>query len=212
MLKLCCLFLVLVLGAAFTVSPSSHKVAMRQSFSLKMSDNFASVSASDVLADLEELDSMVNDDDEEESSEPKQAALNRLAIKAAIEKFRRSERDGGSAEVQIAIATEKILYMTTHLKAHPHDYHSTRGLRRMVEWRKTQLNYLYNQDAEKCMEVVSALGIRFTPKSRFQTREAKYAAYKSTKNQKALAKIKARRELNEAGKARAAAKAAAATN
>jgi len=53
------------------------------------------------LADLEELDSMVSDDEEEESSEPKQAALNKLAIRAAIDKFRRHERDGGSPEVQV---------------------------------------------------------------------------------------------------------------
>jgi len=195
----------LAVSTAFVTMPSTcGKTVSRASSSLQMSENFASVSASDVLADLEELDSMVSDDEEEESSEPKQAALNKLAIRAAIDKFRRHERDGGSPEVQIAIATEKILYMTTHLKAHPHDFHSTRGLRRMVEWRKTQLNFLYQKNPEKALEVVAALGIRFKPKSKFQTREAKYFAYKNTKNVKALEKIKVKKQRKEAAAARAA--------
>lgn len=191
------------LSAAFVSNPvvMPGKGLCKSPTNLQMSESFASVSASDVLADLEELDSMVSDDEEEESSEPKQAALNKLAIRAAIEKYRRHERDGGSPEIQIAIATEKILYMTTHLKAHPHDYHSTRGLRRMVEWRKTQLNYLYKKDPAKALEVVAALGIRFRPKSKFQTREAKYVAYKNTKNTKALEKIKLKKQKKAAAEA-----------
>lgn len=203
-MRLACMLLVVAISAAFTFPSSRTSQAVsRISPALRMSDSFASVSASDVLADLEELDSMVGDDDEDQPSGPKQAALNRLAIKAAIEKYRRHDRDGGSAEVQIAISTEKILYMTTHLKAHPHDYHSTRGLKRMVDWRKTQLDYLYDQDAAKCLELVAALGIRFTPKARFQTRDNKYAAYKNVKNQKALQNLKLKREMRDtvAGKA-----------
>lgn len=155
-----------------------------------MSETFESVSASDVLADLEELDSMASDNEGDTSSERKQAALNRMAITAAIQKFARHESDVGSSEVQIAIATEKILYMTTHLKAHPKDFHSTRGLKAMVEWRKTQLNYLYRKNPEKALEIVAALGIRFQPKARYETRESKYSAYTNTKNVKALEKIK----------------------
>jgi small subunit ribosomal protein S15 len=194
--RLVCLLLALAASSAFVVCSTSKKVVSKFP-SLKMADSYSAVSASDVLADLEELDSMVGDDIEE-PSEPKQAALNRLAIKSAIQKYARHERDGGSPEVQIAIATEKILYMTTHLKAHPHDFHSTRGLRRMVEWRKTQLNFLHDKNPTRALEIVSALGIRFTPKAKFETRESKYMAYTNTKNVKALEQIKSKKQFSMA--------------
>lgn len=59
-----------------------------------------------------------------------------------IKSSRLRENDTGSAEVQIAILTKKIEELTEHLKIHPKDYHSRRGLLKMVEGRKKFLNYL----------------------------------------------------------------------
>lgn len=59
-----------------------------------------------------------------------------------IKKSQLRENDTGSAEVQIAILTKKIEELTEHLKIHPKDYHSRRGLLKMVEGRKKFLNYL----------------------------------------------------------------------
>jgi len=76
LIRLICFFMALAVSTAFVTMPSTcGKTVSRASSSLQMSENFASVSASDVLADLEELDSMVSDDEEEESSEPKQVIL-----------------------------------------------------------------------------------------------------------------------------------------
>jgi len=149
-------------------------------------------SASDVLADLEELDQMAEDEeDEDDIKEPGQAAANRLAIQAAIEKYRRHEKDGGSPEVQIAICTEKILYLTTHLKTHPKDLHSTRGLRSIIERRKTQLNYLFKKKPAETVALAKELGIRFRPKLRYQSKEDKYASFKNTKQIRYLKKQEA---------------------
>lgn len=77
-----------------------------------------------------------------------------------IKNFARGEKDTGSAEVQIAILTEKIKNLTEHLKEHKHDYHSRRGLLKKVGQRRSLLNYLKNKDVTRYREVVKKLGLR----------------------------------------------------
>ena len=70
------------------------------------------------------------------------------------------EGDTGSPEVQIAILTYKINYLTEHLKTHKKDHHSRRGLLMMVGKRRGLLNYLMENDIERYRKIIEALGIR----------------------------------------------------
>jgi small subunit ribosomal protein S15 len=77
-----------------------------------------------------------------------------------IEKFKLHDQDTGSPEVQIAILTERINYLTEHLKEHKKDYHSRRGLLKMVGRRRGLLNYLMEKDIERYRKLVEKLGLR----------------------------------------------------
>lgn len=77
-----------------------------------------------------------------------------------IAKNRIHETDTGSPEVQIAILTEKINYLTEHLKVHKKDHHSRRGLFKMIGARRGLLNYVKNQDYNRYLAIIEANGIR----------------------------------------------------
>lgn len=82
------------------------------------------------------------------------------AKKDVIAKFQRKEGDTGSPEVQIALLTNRIRHLTEHLKAHPKDNHTRRGLLKLVGKRKGLLRYLENTDLEKFRSLKQELGIR----------------------------------------------------
>ena len=77
-----------------------------------------------------------------------------------IEANRMSENDTGSPEVQIAILTSRINSLTDHMKKNPKDYHSQRGLLKMVGHRKNLLGYLAKKDIERYRAIVAKLGLR----------------------------------------------------
>lgn len=77
-----------------------------------------------------------------------------------VKEFGRGEEDSGSAEVQIALFTERINDLQGHLKEHKHDHSSRRGLLKMVGKRRKLLVYLQNQDFERYEAVREKLGIR----------------------------------------------------
>lgn len=77
-----------------------------------------------------------------------------------IKQFQLHEHDTGSPEVQIAILTNRINYLTEHLKEHKKDHHSRRGLLKMVGQRRGLLNYLMKKDVERYRKIISILGIR----------------------------------------------------
>ena len=77
-----------------------------------------------------------------------------------IKEFGRNEQDTGSPEVQIALLTERINSLTSHLKMHKKDHHSRRGLLMMVGQRRGLLNYLYEQDIERYRAIIKELGLR----------------------------------------------------
>ena len=79
---------------------------------------------------------------------------------SVIEKSRVHETDTGSPEVQIAILTERINYLTEHLKVHKKDHHSRRGLLKMVGSRRGLLNYVKKQDFDRYKAILEANGIR----------------------------------------------------
>jgi small subunit ribosomal protein S15 len=77
-----------------------------------------------------------------------------------IGKFGREDGDTGSAEVQVALLTERINHLTEHLRAHRKDHHSRRGLLMMVGRRRRLLRYLERSDLERYRKVVADLGLR----------------------------------------------------
>ncbi|MFY9140983.1 MAG: 30S ribosomal protein S15 [Thermacetogeniaceae bacterium] len=80
--------------------------------------------------------------------------------KEVIEKYQIHERDTGSPEVQIALLTERINYLTEHLKVHKKDHHSRRGLLKMVGQRRGFLNYLREKDPARYQAIIEKLGLR----------------------------------------------------
>ena len=74
--------------------------------------------------------------------------------------YRTHESDTGSPEVQVAILSERINYLTEHFKTHVKDHHSRRGLLKLVGQRRRLLDYLKRKDADRYAELIRRLGIR----------------------------------------------------
>lgn len=87
-------------------------------------------------------------------------ALSKDSKTELISNYRTHETDTGSPEVQIAILSERISYLTGHFKAHVKDNHSRRGLLKLVSKRKSMLAYLKKKDAARYTDVITRLGIR----------------------------------------------------
>lgn len=77
-----------------------------------------------------------------------------------IAKNRTAENDTGSPEVQVAILTDRINTLTEHMKKNPKDFHSQRGLSKMVGRRKNLLGYLQKKDINRYREIIKKLGLR----------------------------------------------------
>jgi small subunit ribosomal protein S15 len=77
-----------------------------------------------------------------------------------ISEFRRHERDSGSPEVQVALITKRIEYLTEHFKAHAKDHHSRRGLLMLVGQRRRLLEYLRQKDLTRYRALIERLGLR----------------------------------------------------
>ena len=80
--------------------------------------------------------------------------------KEIIDQFRTHEKDTGSPEVQIALLSERIRYLTEHFKAHKRDHHSRRGLLKLVGQRKRLLNYLKENKVDRYRQIIDKLGLR----------------------------------------------------
>jgi len=79
---------------------------------------------------------------------------------SVVESYRTHEKDTGSSEVQIALLTERILQLTDHMRTHKQDFHSRRGLLKLVGQRRRQLAYLNQTDVERYRAVIARLGLR----------------------------------------------------
>lgn len=77
-----------------------------------------------------------------------------------IEQYRHHEKDTGSSEVQIALLTHRINYLTEHFKIHKKDHHSRRGLLKLVGKRRRLLDYLKGKDLNQYREILEKLGLR----------------------------------------------------
>ena len=80
--------------------------------------------------------------------------------RAVVEKFRRAKNDTGSPQVQIALLTERINGLAPHFDAHKKDNHSRMGLLKMVNQRRTLLNYLKRTDSAGYQKLITDLGLR----------------------------------------------------
>lgn len=87
-------------------------------------------------------------------------ALQREQKDAIISQFRTHSEDTGSPEVQIALLTERINGLTDHLRSHRHDFHSRRGLLKLVGQRRRMLAYLADKDVERYRATITRLGLR----------------------------------------------------
>lgn len=79
---------------------------------------------------------------------------------AVIKEYATHEGDTGSPEVQVAILTSRIQYLTEHLKEHKKDHHSRRGLLKLVGQRRNMLDYLRRKDIERYRSLIERLGLR----------------------------------------------------
>ena len=83
-----------------------------------------------------------------------------MAKQETIATHRTHETDTGSPEVQIALLTERISHLTEHLRAHPTDHHSRRGLLMLVGRRRRMLDYVRSIDVERYRAIIAKLGLR----------------------------------------------------
>jgi small subunit ribosomal protein S15 len=77
-----------------------------------------------------------------------------------VSKYRQHEKDTGSPEVQVALLSERITELTEHFKTHKKDFHSRRGLLKMVSQRRSLLDYLKSKDLNRYKKLIDGLGIR----------------------------------------------------
>ena len=77
-----------------------------------------------------------------------------------IGSYRTHDKDTGSPEVQVALLSERINYLTEHFKTHVKDHHSRRGLLKLVQQRRRLLDYVKRKDADRYAELLKRLGIR----------------------------------------------------
>jgi small subunit ribosomal protein S15 len=87
-------------------------------------------------------------------------ALHAEQKKVIIDKFHTHESDTGSPEVQVALLSERITYLTEHFKTHKKDHHSRRGLLKLVGQRRRLLNYLKDKNLGRYRTLIQELGIR----------------------------------------------------
>jgi len=87
-------------------------------------------------------------------------SINAETKSKVVSEFKRSENDTGSPEVQVALLTSRIQYLTGHFKTHKHDHHSRRGLLRMVNQRRSLLDYLKKKEIQRYRDLIERLGLR----------------------------------------------------
>jgi small subunit ribosomal protein S15 len=86
--------------------------------------------------------------------------LNPETKKEIIDRFKLHDKDTGSPEVQVAILSNRISYLTDHFKTHKKDHHSRRGLLKLVGQRRRLLNYLKKRDVTRYQQLIKELGLR----------------------------------------------------
>lgn len=89
-------------------------------------------------------------------------SISRERVAELVKEYGKDEKDSGSAEVQIAILSERIRNLTEHLKVHKKDHHTRTGLLKLLGKRRRLLSYVKNRDIEEYRALIKRLGIRDT--------------------------------------------------
>ena len=87
-------------------------------------------------------------------------ALTAAATAEIVKTYQRSKNDTGSSEVQIALLCARINYLTQHMKANPHDFHTRYGLTKLVSQRRKMMNYLKRMDLASYLDLIKKLDLR----------------------------------------------------
>ena len=87
-------------------------------------------------------------------------SINAETKSKVVSEFKRTENDTGSPEVQVALLTSRVHHLTNHFKTHKHDHHSRRGLLRLVNQRRSLLDYLKKKDIQRYRDLIERLGLR----------------------------------------------------
>ena len=87
-------------------------------------------------------------------------SINAETKSKVVSEFKRTENDTGSPEVQVALLTSRIVHLTDHFKTHKHDHHSRRGLLRLVNQRRSLLDYLKKKEIQRYRDLIERLGLR----------------------------------------------------
>ena len=106
------------------------------------------------------ISSAINDINKERWNMANKDSISKERVAELIAEFGKNAQDSGSAEVQVAILSERIRNLTEHLKAHPKDHHPRRGLLMLVGKRRRLLVYIKNRDILEYRELIKKLGIR----------------------------------------------------
>lgn len=106
------------------------------------------------------ISSAINDINKERWNMANKDSISKERVAELIAEFGKNAQDSGSAEVQVAILSERIRNLTEHLKAHPKDHHTRRGLLMLVGKRRRLLVYIKNRDILEYRELIKKLGIR----------------------------------------------------
>lgn len=147
-------------------------------------DESGDIDAADIILNVGDLEDDEETEGIEDDGEPPAWYLSQQRIDELRVKYRRHDKDTGSPEFQVAGMTERITYLTKHLKLHPKDFSTRRGLVALVNKRRRLLNYLFTKDTEKYVEIVKSLGIRHKPPSNVPDRVEKYGRFPMQKKPK----------------------------
>lgn len=152
---------------------------------LFMSDEVADIdepAPEDFIVNVGDIDDEPADETADDS-QPSWAALNERVAEMRA-KYRRSDNDTGSPEFQVAGMTERISYLTNHLKENPKDFSTRRGLVALVNKRRRLLNYLFSEDVDRYLDVVKSLGVRHKPPSKVLSKDQRYGRFPKQKPNK----------------------------
>lgn len=138
--------------------------------------------ADDYIVNVGDLENEADEDvGAEDDGQPPQWAASAERMEELRAKYRLHENDTGSPEYQVAGMTERISYLTGHLKEHPKDFSTRRGLVALVNKRRRLLNFLARENVERYSEIVTSLGIRHKAPGRVPDRAEKYSRFPGQK-------------------------------
>lgn len=167
---------------------SSFQLAV--SLSTAMEDDIAT-DDDDVQDYLLEASDLLGDGEAGASDEALPASeVSRMRIAELRSIHRRHENDTGSPQYQVAGMTERISHLTSHLRLHPKDFSTRRGLVALVNKRRRLLNYLYEEDEVGYKEIVGALGIRHRVPGAIPSKEDQYGEFPKAKPNRGKSKMK----------------------